>query len=144
MIFLPNTSGRTRLWLVLSSLITFYNRLVSLDTAEAILNQLAPEACLPNDIINKTGTIYMLEDALKHHNVLVQKGPVCGGFRPKGKPHFYFYAICVFSSIDVTPDDKVVCDLCNKGEELLSQISMVWSFQRPPMSNTAWISYVLW
>jgi hypothetical protein len=58
----------------------FYNCLVSFDTAEAILNQLAledkqlPKAYLLNGALNKTGAIYMLEDALKHHSVKVKKG----------------------------------------------------------------------
>jgi hypothetical protein len=110
----------------------FFNRLVSFDTAEAILNQLAPKdkqlpkAYLQNGALNKTGAIYMLEDALKHHHVSVQKDSVmviCGGFRPKGQPRFY--AVGVFSSIEAIPDDKAVRDLHNKGgvrgREMVSQ-----------------------
>ena len=91
------------------------NRFVSLGTAEAILNVLAPagkalpKAFLEKGALNSMDSNYMLSIALSHHDELgIPPNTVMAvrGIRPTKSPRFY--VVGVFSSIDAVPGGAAI------------------------------------
>ena len=93
----------------------FMNRFVSLGTAEAILNVLAPadkalpKAYLENGALNSMDANYMLAMALAHHDDLgIPPDTVMAvrGIKLSKAP--CFDVVGVFSSIDAVPGDAAI------------------------------------
>jgi hypothetical protein len=94
------------------------NRFVSLSTAEAILNELAPpgktlpKAFLENGALNSMDVNYIVAMALGHHDDLdisPDTVMVVRGIRPSKSPSFY--VVGVFSSFDTLPGDAAIRDV---------------------------------